>query len=113
VVTFLIYIGMFIFLKKGQLPPFWDSVFGHVGNTFNFTFLFMCGSMYYLFSNRIRYTRWLLITAAVALILLMFSELLAPTAVAILGSYLVFWFALHFKLIYLMGSISMAGQFKT
>jgi peptidoglycan/LPS O-acetylase OafA/YrhL len=58
-----------------------------------FTGVFGCGALFYLYRDRIRYD-WRPATLAVfGLIALMFSRHLAEAALAILGGYLLFWFA--------------------
>ncbi len=57
------------------------------------TFVFCCGGAFRLFADRIAYTRRGATRAALLLLPLMFSRPLAEPAFAILGGYLIFWFA--------------------
>lgn len=73
---------------------------GHPGDTLGslsemirLTFVFCCGGAFRLFADRIAYTRRGATRAALLLLPLMFSRPLAEPAFAILGGYLIFWFA--------------------
>ncbi|MFC6772810.1 hypothetical protein ACFQFE_01750 [Methylobacterium gregans] len=54
--------------------------------------MFFCGSAFYLFRDRISYTRRGALIAALMLLPLMFSPPLAEPAFAAFGGYLIFWF---------------------
>jgi peptidoglycan/LPS O-acetylase OafA/YrhL len=62
-----------------------------------FTAIFVCGSLFYLYRDDIRYDSRLAVLAGSGLIVLMFSSLLAEAAVAILGGYVLFWFAFNVR----------------
>ncbi|MGT2488238.1 acyltransferase family protein [Methylobacterium oryzae CBMB20] len=73
---------------------------GHPGDTLGslsemirLTFVFCCGGAFRLFADRIAYTRRGAAVAALLLLPLMLSRPLAEPAFAILGGYLIFWFA--------------------
>ncbi|WP_457108674.1 acyltransferase family protein [Methylobacterium sp. P5_C11] len=73
---------------------------GHPGDTLGslsemirLTFVFCCGGAFQLFADRITYSRRGAALAALLLLPLMFSRPLAEPAFAILGGYLIFWFA--------------------
>ncbi len=59
--------------------------------------IFFCGGCFFLFSDKIVYRSRDAIVAAAALFNLMFSYQLAEAAIAVLGGYLVFWFAFSVK----------------
>jgi peptidoglycan/LPS O-acetylase OafA/YrhL len=69
--------------------PFFDVEFAGV---------FGCGALFYLYEDRIDYDWRIALLAAVAMFGLMFSSRLAVAAVAILGAYVLFWFAFKVKL---------------
>ncbi len=59
--------------------------------------IFCCGSCFFLFSDKIVYRSRYAILAAAALLNLMFSYQLAEAAIAVLGGYILFWFAFSVK----------------
>jgi peptidoglycan/LPS O-acetylase OafA/YrhL len=67
------------------------------GTLLKFFAVFGCGALFYLYRDRIYYNWRLAIVAACGLIVLMFSSRLAVAAFAILGGYLLFWFAFNVK----------------
>ncbi|MGH1573539.1 acyltransferase family protein [Methylobacterium sp. P31] len=67
---------------------------GSLSEMIRLTFVFACGGAFRLFADRIAYTRRGAAVAALLLLPLMFSRPLAEPAFAILGGYLIFWFAL-------------------
>jgi peptidoglycan/LPS O-acetylase OafA/YrhL len=66
---------------------------GSLSEMIRLTFVFACGGAFRLFADRIAYTRRGAAAAALLLLPLMFSRPLAEPAFAILGGYLIFWFA--------------------
>ncbi|MHB2207946.1 acyltransferase family protein [Methylobacterium sp. CM6257] len=66
---------------------------GSLSEMIRLTFVFCCGGAFRLFGDRIAYTGRGAGLAALLLLPLMFSRPLAEPAFAILGGYLVFWFA--------------------
>ncbi|MDP4005668.1 acyltransferase [Methylobacterium sp. NEAU K] len=66
---------------------------GSLSEMIRLTFVFCCGGAFRLFGDRITYTGRGAGLAALLLLPLMFSRPLAEPAFAILGGYLVFWFA--------------------
>ena len=67
-----------------------------IGNVRCYT-CFFCGSCFFLFSDKIVYHSRIAIIAAAVLFNLMFAYQLAEAAFAVLGGYILFWFALSFK----------------
>jgi peptidoglycan/LPS O-acetylase OafA/YrhL len=59
--------------------------------------IFFCGGCFFLFSDKIVYRSSLAIVAGAALFNLMYSFQLAEAAIAVLGGYILFWFALSVK----------------
>jgi peptidoglycan/LPS O-acetylase OafA/YrhL len=57
--------------------------------------MFFAGALYLLFQRHIIYNHALAAAAAVALIICLFFQPLVAVALAVLGGYLIFWFALH------------------
>ncbi|MCJ2135999.1 acyltransferase [Methylobacterium sp. J-026] len=78
-----------VFLPIGQ-PG--DGL-GALSEMIRLTFVFACGGGFQLFADRIAYTGRGAALAALLLLPLMFSPPLAEPAFAILGGYLIFWFA--------------------
>lgn len=72
--------------------PWWGS-YEHYENHIRFAAIFGCGSLYYLYQDNIRYDWQFAVLFGCGLIALMYSPILAETAVAILGGYVLFWFA--------------------
>ncbi len=68
------------------------SLLGTLSELIRLTFVFFCGSAFYLFRDRISYTRRGALIAALMLLPLMFSPPLAEPAFAAFGGYLIFWF---------------------
>jgi peptidoglycan/LPS O-acetylase OafA/YrhL len=66
---------------------------GSLSEMIRLTFVFACGGAFRLFADRIAYTRRGAAVAAGLLLPLMFSRALAEPAFAILGGYLIFWYA--------------------
>lgn len=66
---------------------------GSLSEMIRLTFVFCCGGAFRLFADRITYTGRGAALAALLLLPLMFSRPLAEPAFAILGGYLIFWFA--------------------
>jgi peptidoglycan/LPS O-acetylase OafA/YrhL len=66
---------------------------GALSEMIRLTFMFSCGGAFRLFADRIAYTRRGAGLAALLLLPLMFIPPLAEPAFAILGGYLIFWFA--------------------
>ena len=67
---------------------------GVLSEMIRLSFVFCCGGAFQLFGDRIAYTGRGAAAAASLLLPLMFSPPLAEPAFAILGGYLIFWFAL-------------------
>jgi len=78
-----------LFLPVG-LP---GDVAGTLSEMIRFVFVFCSGGAYQLFGDRIAYTRRGACRAALLLLPLMFVRPLAEPAFAVLGGYLIFWFA--------------------
>ena len=65
--------------------------------TIRFAGVFGCGALYYLYRDLIRYDWRLATLASFGLFTLMFSSHLAEASVAILGGYVLFWFAFNVR----------------
>jgi peptidoglycan/LPS O-acetylase OafA/YrhL len=80
-----------------RLPPQMEAVFGNVRKSIRLCAAFCCGGAFYLFRDRISYTRNAAIAATAVLLPLMFICRVAETALLILGGYLLFCFAFKVK----------------
>lgn len=58
---------------------------------------FCCGSCFYLFSDKVKYSGWAAAAFAVVLVPLMFVNRLAEAALIVFGGYILFWFAFRVK----------------
>jgi peptidoglycan/LPS O-acetylase OafA/YrhL len=79
---------------------FWiplEALVGAPDITIRFVGIFGCGALYYLYRDRVRYDWKFASVAGLALLPLMFSMRLAEAAVAILGGYILFWFAFNVR----------------
>jgi peptidoglycan/LPS O-acetylase OafA/YrhL len=74
-----------------------EAVFGNVRKSIRLCAAFCCGGAFYLFRDRISYTRNAAIAATAVLLPLMFICRVAETALLILGGYLLFCFAFKVK----------------
>lgn len=83
----------------GDWLPLWRlaPLIGNPDTNMRFAAIFGCGSLFYLYRDRVRYDGRLAILAGSGLIALMFSPHWAEAAVAILGGYVLFWFAFNAK----------------
>lgn len=59
--------------------------------------IFLCGSLFHLYANKIEYNWKIAAVCSCVLIRLMFSAHLAELGVAVFGGYLLFWFAFNVK----------------
>jgi peptidoglycan/LPS O-acetylase OafA/YrhL len=78
-------------LPDVNIPP--GLVFGGLENNVRLLSFFLAGMCFYLFRDRVVYNGYAALAALLALSLCLFSPWLAEPALAILGGYLVFWFA--------------------
>ncbi|MCJ2115487.1 acyltransferase [Methylobacterium sp. J-001] len=88
-------LGGLLILRRLYLPigaP--GDGLGTLSEMIRLSFVFCCGGAFRLFGDRIAYTGRGASLAALLLLPLMFSPPLAEPAFAILGGYLIFWFAL-------------------
>jgi peptidoglycan/LPS O-acetylase OafA/YrhL len=76
-----------------------NVVIGQPESALRFFFIFQIGALFYLFRDRIRYTAGGAILAVVFLIPLLFSNVFAEPAVAVMGGYLIFCFAFKFPVL--------------
>jgi peptidoglycan/LPS O-acetylase OafA/YrhL len=81
----------------GWFPGRLQIFFGAPGTIIRFAGVFACGSLYYLYRDRIRYDWRFAIFAAFGLFVSMFSSCLAEAALAVLGGYIFFWFAFNVR----------------
>jgi len=84
-------------LRDGYVPG--DEVAGVPAYSLRFFAVFSIGALYYLFRDRVRLTGAGAAAAGAALAALMFDRQLAETAFAILGGYLIFWFAFRVRVL--------------
>jgi peptidoglycan/LPS O-acetylase OafA/YrhL len=84
---------VFVFLPSnwqvGRIEPF----IGSLDETIRLTALFLTGVSFFLFRQQIAYRSSYAALAAIGLVALLFHSQIAGPAVAVLGGYLVFWFA--------------------
>jgi peptidoglycan/LPS O-acetylase OafA/YrhL len=59
--------------------------------------VFCVGTLFYLYRREVPYNRVIAVGATVALLFCLSKSILAESALAIFGGYLIFWIALHFK----------------
>jgi peptidoglycan/LPS O-acetylase OafA/YrhL len=76
-------------------PVVW--AFGEPLYLFRLFGIFCVGSLYYVYRESIPYNGKIAAGAVCALLFFLFQSILAESAFAILGGYLIFWLALHFK----------------
>jgi peptidoglycan/LPS O-acetylase OafA/YrhL len=81
----------------GHIPAGLKLFVGEPDTLIRFAGIFACGAVHYLYRDCIRYDWRLAILAGFGLFLLMFWSITAETALAILGGYVLFWFALNVK----------------
>lgn len=80
-----------------EMPGIASVSSANVQNSVRFCSIFLCGGVFFLFRDRISYTWKAAVVAGTVLIPFMFISHFAETALATLGGYLLFWFALHAK----------------
>jgi peptidoglycan/LPS O-acetylase OafA/YrhL len=73
----------------------WELVLGAPDQSLRFCAFFGVGMLFYLFRDAVRWTNTGALAAAVLLFGLLFNRILAETALAVFGAYLVFWAAFH------------------
>lgn len=88
-----LHIHIWDWLPLWRLWPF----IGQPDTNMRFAAIFGSGALFYLYRDRMRYDGRLAILAGTGLIALMFSPDWAEAAVAILGSYILFWFAFNVR----------------
>jgi peptidoglycan/LPS O-acetylase OafA/YrhL len=96
VMTIALLVGMFS--QRGfALPHLLESAVGSVQPGVRFCAIFCCGGIFFLFRDRISYTRKAAVIASAALLPAMFAHRFAEIALVTLGGYLLFWFAFEVK----------------
>ncbi|MGU3330491.1 acyltransferase [Methylobacterium sp. WL18] len=87
---------LILYVFRSQLPEITPlgRLVGIVPDMIRLSLLFICGGTFYLFADRIRYTHRGAALAVALLLPLMYSSPLSEPAFAVLGGYLIFWFAL-------------------
>lgn len=70
--------------------PGWWAVVGRLSETLRFTGIFMTGSLFYLWRDRINYTAWKTMIAAAGLLASLFVPRFADVGTAVFGGYVVF-----------------------
>jgi peptidoglycan/LPS O-acetylase OafA/YrhL len=73
------------------------QLLGYPEYSLRLTGIFGCGALFYLYQDRIQYNWQLASVAGFGMIILLFSPLMAEIGLAILGGYVLFWFAFNFK----------------
>lgn len=91
------YWRVFLYFQHIPIPPQVGYLVGDPLGDIRCYALFFCGSCFFLFRDKIVYHWKSALVAAVILINLMFVSAFAEAAFAILGGYLLFWFALTVK----------------
>jgi peptidoglycan/LPS O-acetylase OafA/YrhL len=92
------FLFLFVLRPLTFLPsPTVVALFGWPDLSLRFAVTFLCGGVFYLFRDRIRYRGALAFVAAIALIPLMYIPRLAGPAVITIGAYVLFSFAFAFK----------------
>ena len=81
----------------GWFPEKLQSIFGEPENAVKFTGVFGCGALFYLYRGNIRYNASTAALAGSCLIVLLFYSRLAEAALAVMGGYILFWFAFGVK----------------
>ena len=74
-----------------------SAVVGDPYSIIRFLGIFCVGSLFYQFQNTIPYNSAIATTVSVALVFCLYNSIMAELAFAVLGGYLLFWFALHVK----------------
>lgn len=77
----------------GWFPERLTTLLGSPEIGASFVAVFACGALFYLYRDRVVYDGRIAAVAAAALLVLLFSPHLATAAVAVLGGYVLFWFA--------------------
>jgi len=72
-----------------------EELLGKPTNLLRLGFLFFAGSLFYVFKNKIRYSKQRAAIAAILLAACMFLPRFAEVGFAIFGGYLLFWLAFH------------------
>ncbi|MGH1574169.1 acyltransferase family protein [Methylobacterium sp. P31] len=96
VYAFFLFVLTLFYAFRGDLPSlrYGYTVFGIPADTARLTTVFFVGAAFYVWRDRIVFTHRRAICAAAALIALMIVPWLAEPAFAILGGYLIFWYAM-------------------
>ncbi|MCE4225052.1 acyltransferase [Methylobacterium sp. C25] len=84
-----------LYIFRSQVPdvPVGRAVFGQSTEMIRFCFIFVIGSAFYVWRLRVSYTARGALLAASILVVTLFIAPVAEPAVAILGGYLIFWYA--------------------
>jgi peptidoglycan/LPS O-acetylase OafA/YrhL len=97
----LILVGALMRVNQLKLVVPWPGPIGHLTGypplMIRMIPMFCVGSIYYLFQNRIPYHACLAFISASGLVISLHFSAAPEAAVAIFGSYLIFWFALGFR----------------
>ena len=95
----LVTLGLLVAMEAKLHPklpePFDWLAGGDVYNLIRLLGMFCVGTLFYLFERSIPFNRTIALAAAGCLIIFLSSSLLAESAVALFGGYLIFWTALH------------------
>jgi peptidoglycan/LPS O-acetylase OafA/YrhL len=81
------------------LAGFHEGIIGSPEKNCRLFSVFGVGSLFYMFRERIMLTDYGAIGAAVFLLILLFNRYTAEAGIALFGGYLIFWFALKYKVL--------------
>lgn len=92
----ILFAFVLFYIFRGDLPNlrYGYTIFGIPADTARLTAVFFVGAAFYVWRDRIVFTHRRAACAAAALVGLMFVPWLAEPAFAILGGYLIFWYAM-------------------
>jgi peptidoglycan/LPS O-acetylase OafA/YrhL len=84
-------------LMEMKFDPSFSAVVGDPHSIVRFLGIFCVGSLFYRLQNSIPYHTAIAAAVTVALAFCLYNSIIAESAFAVLGGYLLFWFALHLK----------------
>lgn len=95
-----------VVVPGAALPTKAVDILGNPRLDIHFIAVFLCGGMFYLFRDRILYSGYAALAAMLCLLPLTLLRPVAEPALAVLGGYALFWFALKVK----SGAIARVGS---
>jgi peptidoglycan/LPS O-acetylase OafA/YrhL len=84
-------------LMEMKFDPGFSEVIGDPYSIVRFLGIFCVGSLFYQLQNSIPYNTAIAAAVTVALAFCLYNSIIAESAFAVLGGYLLFWFALYLK----------------